>query len=284
MWYSYYSEKTTKDDIMSYPDDGRNHYSAIKNEHNTKEFLQEYAHLIYPNLDKGKYKVEGRGGTKYKADNIIFGENGNVINISDKQKNKGLSVGSCDYTNTSGPITILLKEGSESVKQIQSVLDSVIEDKKLPIHERKKLVENYRPVAAKACNSFLNSLSSDKIIDLINRYLIKPNKEMEMFITDGKSGNRYTFPFTKHPVIELIETGFIPSIDVKAGKMSGKIIFTKNNQKEDVGLRIRCHTNNGVSALLGVSNSNPNSKFVLKFQQDGVAKLLDIIGVSPIAI
>ena len=145
-------------------------------------------------------------------------------------------------------------------------------------------MENYRAVVAKACNSFINSLSSDKLTDLINHYLIVSNKKMEMFITDGKLNERYTFAFTKHPIIKLIETGFIPSVDIKADKMSGKIIFIKNNQKEDIGLRIRVHTNNGVSALLGLSNSNKTSQFVLKFQQDGVDKLINTIGVMPIAI
>jgi len=36
--------------------------------------------------------------------------------------------------------------------------------------------------------------------------------------------------------------------------------------------------------LLGLSNSNSNSQFVLKFQQDNVDKLIDTMGVSPIAI
>ena len=269
---------------MSFPSTGINHHEAIKNEHNTKEYLQENAYLIYPELKKGKYRVESKGGTTYKADNIIYGENSNVINISDKLKKKGLSVGSYDYTNTSSPINELLAAGSESTSKIQSIKDGAAKDRKLPIEEKKKLVKSYRILVSKASNSFLNGLSSDEIIDLIKRYLIKPNKEMEMFITDKKTDKRYTFAFTKHPVVKLIETGFIPEIDVKSGKMSGKIIFTKKNQKKEIGLRIRCHTNNGVSALLGISNSNTNSQFVLKFQQDGVDKLLEMMRVSPIAI
>ena len=269
---------------MSFPSDGTNHHNAIKNEKNTKEYLQENAYKIYPCFKKGKYTVEGKGGTKYKADNIIYGENGDVINISDKQKKKGLGVGSYDYTNTSVPINELLNAKSESVSKIQSIKDRVAKDRNLPIEERKKFVESYRILVTEASNSFLNGLSPNEITYLIKQYLIEPNKEMEMFITDNKTDKRYTFAFTKHSVVKLIETGFIPSINIKAGKMSGKIIFTKNNQKEDVGLRIRCHTNNGVSALLGVSNSNTNSQFVLKFQQDHVSKLLDTIGVSPIAI
>jgi len=269
---------------MSFPSNGTNHYNAIKNELCTKEYLEKYADSIYPCLEKKKYRVESKGGTTYKADNIIYSENNIVINISDKQKKNGISNGSYDYTNTSKPINKLLNRDSVSVKQIQSVLGGVKETKKLPKEERKKLVPSYRILVSEASNSFLNGISPDELTDLIKQYLIEPNKEMEMFITDNKMDERYTFPFIKHPVVELIKDGFIPSIKVKVGKMSGNIIFTKNNQEKSIGLRIRCHTNNGVSALLGLSNSNSNSQFVLKFQQDNVDKLIDTMGVSPIAI
>jgi len=268
---------------MSFPSDGRNHHNAIKNEHNTREYLQEYAHLIYGNAKKGKYIVLSKGGTKNKADNIIECDDGRIINISDKQKKKGLG-GSFDYTNTSKPIHTMLVSGSRCVKEIKVVLDSVKEDKKLPIEERKKLVESYRPRIKKASYAFLISLSSDDIINLIKQYLIDPNKEMEEFITDGKMNKRYTFPFMNHPVVKLIENGFTASIDIKVGNSSGNIIFSKSNEQVNVGLRIRIHTNNGATALLGAGGSNKSSQFVLKFQQDGIKNLLATMGVSAIGI
>jgi hypothetical protein len=87
-----------------------------------------------------------------------------------------------------------------------------------------------------------------------------------------------------HPVVKLIENGYTASINVKIGKSSGRIIFSKGNEQIDVGLRIRVHTNNGVTALLGISSSNKSSQFVMKFQQDGIKKLLDTMGVSAIEI
>lgn len=268
---------------MCFPSDGRNHRNAIKNEHDTREYLQECAHLIYENVEKGKFNVISKGGTKNKADNIIECDRGRTINISDKQKKNGLG-GSFDYTNTSKPIHTMLENGSESVKEIKVVLDSVKEDKKLSVEDRKKLVDSYRLRIKEASYAFLNSLSSDDTVDLIERYLIEPNKEMEMFITNGKRNNRYTFPFMNHPVVKLIENGYTASINVKIGKSSGRIIFSKGNEQIDVGLRIRVHTNNGVTALLGISSSNKSSQFVMKFQQDGIKKLLDTMGVSAIEI
>ena len=265
---------------MSFPSNGTNHYNAIKNELSTKEYLEKYADLIYPCLEKKKYRVESKGGTTYKADNIIYSENNIVINISDKQKKNGISNGSYDYTNTSKPINKLLNRDSVSVKQIQSVLGGVKETKKLPKEERNKLVPSYRILVSEASNSFLNGISPDELTDLIKQYLIEPNKEMEMFITDNKMDERYTFPFIKHPVVELIKDGLM----LKWAKCLEILFLLKNNQEKSIGLRIRCHTNNGVSALLGLSNSNSNSQFVLKFQQDDVDKLIDTMGVSPIAI
>ena len=59
---------------------------------------------------------------------------------------------------------------------------------------------------------------------------------MEEFITDGKENKRYTFPFMDHPVVKLIENGFIASIIVKVDGSSGSIIFSKGNERVNVGL------------------------------------------------
>ena len=269
---------------MSFPSDGTNHHNAIKNEHNTKEYLQNHAHLIYMGAEEGKYTVISKGGTKNKADNIIECDAGKIIKyISDKHKKKGLG-GSFDYTNTSAPIRTMLENGSECVKEIKVILDNVKEDKKLPIEERKKLVESYRPRIKKASYEFLNGLTSDDIIVLLKQYLIEPNREMEEFITDGKENKRYTFPFMNHPVVKLIENGFTASIVVKVGNSSGNIIFSKGDKKITVGLRIRIHTNNGATALLNAGGSNKSSQFVMKFQQDKIKNLLTTMGVSAIGI
>ena len=85
-----------------FPSDGRNHKNAIKNEHNTKAFLEKNARKIFPQLKNKSYEVLSKGGTQYKADNIIK-YNNSQINISDKEKRHGLG-GSFDYTNTSAAI------------------------------------------------------------------------------------------------------------------------------------------------------------------------------------
>ena len=44
----------------------------------------------------------------------------------------------------------------------------------------------------------------------------------------------------------------------------------------DTGVRIRLHLNNGVSAMLGVSNTNSTSVFCIKFQQDNFDEIKKI--------
>tara|TARA_B110000977_G_scaffold166334_1_gene214156 strand:- start:1005 stop:1877 length:873 start_codon:yes stop_codon:yes gene_type:complete len=271
---------------MAFPKDGSNHHSALLNEDNTKKYLQKNAHKIFDAIEKDKYTVIPKGGTQNKADNVIECNDGKIIYISDKEKKKGLG-GSFDYTNTSKPINTMLNNGSECTKEIQSLLDRAKEDKKLPIEERKKLVESYRPRVKKASYEFLNSLTSDEIKTLIKNYLIEPNKEMQEFISDGKENKRYTFPFMKHPVIDLIENDYTASIKFKKDdgeNSSGYIVFSKGDEEVNVGLRMRVHTNNGVTALLNAGGSNKSSQFVIKFQQDGIKNLLKTIGVSAIEI
>ena len=271
---------------MAFPNDGRNHHSALLNEDNTKTFLQKNAHKIFDGIEKDKYSVISKGGTQNKADNVIECNGGKIVYISDKEKKKGLG-GSFDYTNTSKPINTMLNNGSECTKEIQSLLDRAKEDKKLPIEERKKLVESYRPRVKKASYEFLNSLTSDEIKTLIKNYLIEPNIKMQELITDGKENKRYTFPFTKHPVINLINNNYTTSIKFKKDNgqnSSGHIIFSKDDKKIDIGLRMRVHTNNGVTALLDAGGANNNSIFVMKFQQDGIKNLLKTIGISAIEI
>ena len=126
------------------------------------------------------------------------------------------------------------------------------------------------------------SMDTKTLISLIKKYLIKPNKEMTMFITDGVNKKRYVFDFIKHPINWLVKRHFKPIIMVKNGKSSGRILFEKGKQSIDVGLRMRIHTNNGATAYLSAGGSNSTAMFVMKFQQDGIKKLLN--EVDPIVV
>ena len=259
-----------------FPSDGRNHKNAIKNEHNTKAFLQKNAHKIFTELKNKSYEVLSKGGTQYKADNIIK-YNDSQINISDKEKRHGLG-GSFDYTNTSAAVKDFGSAG-KFINNLDKEKDKVL---KKPLNARKKLVESYRDKIKDVSYLTLKAFTPKSLTSLINKYLIKPNKEMTMFITDGVKKKRYVFPFTNHPINNLMKQGYKPVMNVREGKSSGRILFEKAKQNVDVGLRMRIHTNNGATAYLSAGGSNKSAMFVMKFQQDGIRKLLG--EVNPIVV
>lgn len=271
---------------MAFPNDGRNHHAAIENEKNTEIFLRQHAYKFNLfNLKKDNYQVIHKGGTKNKADNVIVRDDGTKIYISDKQKKNGLS-GSYDYQNSSAAITSLIERDHPAVQGIQDFYHDVKKDRKLILEERERLVEKYREKITDVSYETLVKLASMDIIYLIKEFLIKPNQEIVMLITDNKQNERYLFPFMMHPVVKYIENGFKASIDVKKGKKSGKIIF-KGAENPDIGLRIRVHNNNGATATLDAGNlkkknRNRSSVFTIKFQQDNLKNLFNILGLSPI--
>ena len=261
---------------MSFPNDGRNHKNAIKNEKETKSFLESYAHLIFSDVKQGKYIVEGRGGTKNKADNVIITDDGIVKNISDKHKKDGLS-GSFDYTNTSKAVKEMCDADGHNSFLMKKVINESKKDRDLPLDERKKLVDDYREKVIEASYEALKKMTPKQIKSLLETYLIKYNHDMYMIITDGTTDKRYIFPFINHPVNLLLQKEYVPSVQVKFGKSSGRINFTNGNDVQDVGLRMRIHCNNGITSLLNAGGKNKTSQFVLKFQQDGIPKLIESV-------
>lgn len=260
---------------MPFPSDGRNHHSAIKNEKATKGFLETFGHNLFPNLKKGKYVVESRGGPSNKADNVIIDSKGNKIFISDKEKKSGITVGSFDYVNSSLAISEMISIKKKSVSHISKLLNEVEEVRKRDLNYRQKSVPKFRKLVSSACHETLKNFGSDDLIYLLNRYLIQDNLDMHLIITDCKNDKRYIFSFKDHPIIDLLKKDYVPSIALKDGKSSGRILFKKNEDVVDIGLRIRLHTNNGVTALLGAGGSNSNSCFVIKFQQDKIVDFLN---------
>ena len=73
---------------------------------------------------------------------------------------------------------------------------------KKPLNARKKLVNSFRD------KSTYMHFYTKTLTNLIKKYLIKPNKEMTMFITDGVNKKRYVFDFIKHSINWLVKKTF----------------------------------------------------------------------------
>lgn len=259
---------------MAFPSDARNHRNAISNENETTKWLIKNAPKLFPKLKGTKYKVVHRGGTGSKADNVIITQNGKEIYISDKQKISGLS-GSSDWTNSSAPIKKMIADNHPATKPISKLLKKVSAVRKEELPKRISQVDQYRSHVKKACSDTLSNLTGKDLKKLIADYLVKPNSDQYEIITDNKNKERHMFAWKNHPVVDLLKQQYTPSLKMRPGSSSATILFKKGSDTQDIGLRLRIHTNNGVSALLNAGQgNNSNASFVVKFQQDNIPKLL----------
>jgi hypothetical protein len=265
---------------MAFPCDARNHRNAISNENETTKWLEQNACKIFPELKNTKYKVVHKGGTGSKADNVIITQDGKEIHISDKQKIAGLG-GSSDWTNSSAPINQMLKKKVPAAEPIANLMKQVADVRKKPLPERQHQIDKFRDYVKDASNKTLSNLTSKDLEKLIRDYLIEPNKNQIEIFTDSKNKERHIFSWKDHPVVELLNQKYKPFIQVKGRSSSATIKFKKGEDIKDIGLRIRIHTNNGISALLNAgSGKNKNSSFVVKFQQDSIPKLLKAVNAK----
>ena len=234
--------------------DGSVHHGGVKNEDQTISILNELK--IYPST------VEKRGGTTQKADAIAGDKK-----ISIKRK-EGITNGSFDWFNTSKYNDVLgntFGEFLSSVKEFRSLPKSIIKDDEFVL----KVRDSFNQL----CELSLDTLSSDQIIEILQRGLVDANSELDVVITDTKTDTLYIFGAEQHPAVDYINQGFTVVLQGK-GKSSRKVLFSDGTNLYDCGLRIRITCNNGINAFLGLSKANSNSQVVIKLQQDKVKQLL----------
>lgn len=234
--------------------DGSVHHGGVKNEDQTVQILNEKQ--IYSDT------VEKRGGTKQKADAVA----GNKP-ISIKRK-EGIANGSFDWFNTSKYNDVLgdtFDAFLSSMKEFRSLPKSIIQDDEFVL----KVRDNFNQL----CESCLDTLSSNQIIDILKVGLIDANSGFDVVVNDTKTKSIFVFNADDHPAVDYINRGFTVSLQGK-GKSSRKVLFSDGINVYDCGLRIRVTSNNGINAFLGLSKANSNSQVVIKLQQDNVKQLL----------
>jgi hypothetical protein len=234
--------------------DGSVHHGGVKNEDQTIEILNEMK--IYSET------VEKRGGTKQKADAVAGAQ---LISIKRKE---GIANGSFDWFNTSKYNDVLgdtFDAFLSSMKEFRSLPKSVIQDDEFIL----KVRDNFNQL----CESCLDTLSSDQIINILKVGLIDANSGFDVVVNDTKTQSIFAFSADNHPAVDYINRGFTVSLQGK-GKSSRKVLFSDGINVYDCGLRIRVTSNNGINAFLGLSKANNNSQVVIKLQQDNVKQLL----------
>lgn len=240
---------------MGFKTDGSVHHGGVKNEDLTVAILNEmkiYAHT-----------VEKRGGTKCKEDAVAGDQ---LISIKRKE---GIKNGSFDWFNTSAYNDVLGDTFSSflsNVKELRSLPELIRNDDELIL----KIRDNFNQL----CESALDSLSKDQIVNILQRGLIDNNSGFDVVVNDTKSQEVYIFSADDHPAVSYIQRGFTPVLKGN-GKSSRSVYFVDaEGNVYDCGLRLRVTSNNGINAFLGNSKANRNSQVVMKLQQDKVANLL----------
>jgi len=248
---------------MSYKTDGSSHHNGIKNEGTLKDYIQQNPNAFRFEDEYGPLKeVEKKGGTKDKNDLIACCENGEV-GISAKN----WTGATFDWVNDSATIKTLRQSNPEFNKIIESA-----HAKAKKRHGKSGLVEEHR--------KDVNQCGSDQIVwfdsysDSLRQFLhasFAKIRDQYIIIHDVKERRYVCYKGSDHPIFKLLaDPQWKPSLTRGRGSTSAAIVGTN--------LRLRCVTNNGIRAMLGVSSSNKSSQFVLKIQQDNVKILLNDLG------
>lgn len=241
---------------MAYRNDGSVHYEGIENEKNVAARMKDvfYAQQVLGTTLGNSYAVETRGGTQYKEDVVVL-ENSTEYKISIKRK-KTLEEGSFDYINS-----------SRAVNNISSLSHFVQEVDRARGCTSKGIAKK---IVDEASNSVLNNLASKDVWDILQKHVILPYNNMITLINDQRTKKSYAFEFKGTQLFQHYKNKSKISL-VGKGKQSRRILF----DGQDIGLRIRIVTNNGIRALIGQSNSNKTSIPVIKIQQDNITALVE---------
>lgn len=250
---------------MAYRTDGSVHYSGIKSEGDVANFLK--TNLVY-----GDGEVVKKGGPKYKQDVEVIHEEYVSTLISVKKKIK-LSQGSFDYINTT-------KIDSSLKSSFKNFLSKISEIREMSLDRRKELVDTIRTEFNEISSSTLDSLEGDVLIDFLNHHVIEKNLDMKMWVVDKENEKYLVYNFESSPLYVLLENGYIPVLkETNKVSTSRMVLFEKDGETIDIGIRIRLTQNNGIHAWLKISPKpkNQNSSIVLKIQQDKVHNLIEQI-------
>jgi hypothetical protein len=232
---------------MPYPSGAKSHHEGVKNEHTTITILNKLKIYQHPVIHVGgtKTKIDALSGTK---------------KISIKLKTN-MSRGSFDWGNLScyNPI---FDEFYANAKKYR-----ILEEE-----ERIALVEPTRNQFSELCNQALEEFDVEFLIKAIKDTFDK-QIGYDAIVNDAKCKNFHIFDPTEHQAYQLILSGHNPKLfNARNAKCSRKVVFQLNTETIDTGLRLRVTTNNGITALLGLSKANSHTYGSVKLQQDSILR------------
>ena len=241
-----------------YKTNGSTHYEGIANEHAVIELLNNRNYFDCP--------VTHLGGTKNKADAMA----GNVP-ISIKRK-KGLANGSFDWINTSNTDGIIDRTVfTEYFRFIKYSRENSVK------HD----IPAVRDWYSKCCQAALAKITPTQVTKFLQEQVCDKQTGFKLVVADTEADTLFIIDHAATPLAQLLSKGYIANVVMGRGKSSAKIIFSAPGKDindigsgVDIGLRIRCTSNNGIKAMLGLSKANKNSQTVVKLQQDKVQQFV----------
>lgn len=255
---------------MPFPNQGQNHINGIKNEKDIVNYMNENReNVINKHLEKENKSTikqwEHAGGTKQKADALFKLENDESCGVSIKNHNSG----TFDLENTT-------KNVPEDVKI--KVLTFKNENKPKYKDNDNEISKEIREECENIFSSKLEELSSSDITNLLEQFYKKEENTKHIIVNDTK--NKRLILLHKINLDKYCNSNHKHNFILKSIRRDAKTsrqIWIKTPEGEEINtnLRIRLHLNNGISALLGRSKSNPSSSPCLKIQQDNVDKFLE---------
>jgi hypothetical protein len=237
---------------------GKSDREGKENEKFTVKVFNEQK--VYP------VEVEHRGGSRLKEDAVAGPKK-----ISIKRM-ENINSGSHDWVNLSSAVSDGLfgdtfDEFLAHVKELRSLPKDIRSDDEFKL----KVSEMFDNVVLGSFDYF----NSDNIIKVLKKGLIDSCADFDVAVNDVATSKIYIYPANRHPVFDYVEKGFTAYLKGNVEKKSRTIYFKDSEGNDyDTGIRMRVCNNNGISAFLGVSNSNSNSQVVIKLQQDKVGRLL----------
>ena len=254
---------------MPYNIDGEVHHAGVANEDNTVNLCNS---RIPTNIQEAypekRLTFRKEGGTNQVSDMGIYADDVRVAGGSDKLHRNG----TFDHVNTSKVLDYLPCES----------LQKMIVDFRRDHFRDASAVDSVKVKIKDATNSMWNTMTSDSIRKLL--ISLDERTPEWMFVREPTEMSVF-----RHS--EMLELSEFPKdeswtyvLKSARAKESRQIWREKDGLSVNTNLRVRLVTNNGVSALLGLSNANKNSILTVKIQQDQVGKLLNAVKRLRIAI
>ena len=248
---------------------GEVHHAGVANEGHTAQFCNSNIPSNIQEDYPGKtLTFRKEGGTHQVSDMGIYADDVRVAGGSDKLHRSG----TFDHVNTSKVIDYLPCES----------LVKTIDDLRAAHRGDATAVEKAKTAIKDATNETWNVMTSEGIRKLL--LAVNERTPEWMFVREKTELS----VFRHSEMRELSEFPQDPSwtyvLRSDRAKESRQVWREKDGLGINTHLRLRLVTNNGVSALLGLSKANKNSILTLKIQQDAVATLLSAVKRVRIAI